>query len=302
MKVFITGGTGFVGQTLTRRFSDKGMEVTVLTRRVEGKPPLPQGASYLEGDPRVQGAWQQRVPEHEVVINLAGASIFRRWTESAKEEIRESRIAGTKNLVEALKERKGRDATLLSASAVGYYGFHGDEELDEDSPPGDDFLASVAREWEVAALEARKFYVRVAVLRFGIVLGRQGGALKQMLPLFKWCLGAPLGSGRQWFSWIHEQDLAEIFLYLAQRRDIEGPVNCTSPNPVRNRDFTKALGRALNRPTFMPAVPSLFMRLIYGEFGSILVKGQRVNPERLTGAGFAFRYPEVEDALRNLLE
>ncbi|MBW1998728.1 MAG: TIGR01777 family oxidoreductase [Deltaproteobacteria bacterium] len=293
MKVFITGGTGFVGQTLTRHFTDKGMDVTVLTRRVEGKASLPQGASYLEGDPRVQGPWQERVAEHDVVINLAGASIFRRWTESAREEIRESRIAGTKNLVGALRERKGIETILLSASAVGYYGFHGDEELD---------VASVAREWESAALEAGKFGVRTAVLRFGIVLGRHGGALKQMLPLFKWCLGAPIGSGRQWLSWIHEQDLAGIFLYLAERRDMEGPVNCTSPNPVRNKEFTKALGRALNRPTFMPAVPSFVMRLVYGEFGSILVKGQRVNPRRLMGAGFSFKYPEAGHALEDLLQ
>jgi len=302
MKVFITGGTGFVGWTLTKRFTDKGEEVTLLTRRIEGKAPLPAGASYLEGDPTIQGPWQEKVPGHDVIINLAGASIFRRWTDPAKKEIRQSRIDGTKNLVEALKARAGQETLLLSASAVGYYGFHGDEELDEKSPPGDDFLASVARDWESAALEAENYGVRATVLRFGIVLGKRGGALKQMVPLFKWGLGSPLGSGTQWFSWIHEYDLAKVFLTLVERGDITGPVNCTSPNPIRNRDFTKALGRALNRPTFMPSVPSLVMKLVYGEFGSILVKGQRVIPKRLIRLGYAFKYPEVDQALRDLLQ
>lgn len=302
MKVFITGGTGFVGRTLTRRFTDRGAEVTLLTRRLEGKAAPPPGASYLEGDPTIQGPWQEEVPGHEVIINLAGASIFRRWTDSTKKEITESRIKGTKNLVEALKGRTGQETLLLSASAVGYYGFHVDEELDEESPPGEDFLATVAREWESAALEAEDYGVRAVVLRFGIVLGRRGGALKQMVPLFKWGLGSPLGSGRQWFSWIHEHDLAEIFLTLVERGDIRGPVNCTSPNPIRNRDFTKALGRALNRPTFMPAVPAFVMRLVYGEFGSILVKGQKVIPRKLIQSGFSFNFPEVGGALKNLLQ
>ncbi|MBW2029863.1 MAG: TIGR01777 family oxidoreductase [Deltaproteobacteria bacterium] len=302
MKVFMTGGTGFVGRTLTRGFTEGGAEVTLLTRRLEGKAPLPAGASYLEGDPTIQGPWQEKVPGHDVIINLAGASIFRRWTDPAKKEIRQSRIDGTRNLVEALKARAGQETLLLSASAVGYYGFHGDEELDEESPSGEDFLASVAREWESAAMEAERYGVRVAVLRFGIVLGRHGGALKQMLPLFKWGLGSPLGSGTQWFSWIHEQDLAEVFLALVERGDIRGPVNCTSPNPIRNRDFTKALGRALNRPTFMPAVPAFVMRLVYGEFGSILVKGQKVIPRKLIQSGFSFNFPEVGDALKNLLQ
>lgn len=301
MKIFITGGTGFVGKTLTRRFTDRGAEVTLLTRRLEGKAPPPTGASYLEGDPTIQGPWQEKVPEHNVIINLAGASIFRRWTDPAKKEIRESRVRGTRNLAEAMRARGGKETLLLSASAVGYYGFHGDEELDEESPPGEDFLASVAREWESAALEAKKYGVRVAVLRFGIVLGRPGGALHQMLPLFRWGLGAPLGSGRQWFSWIHEHDLARIFLYLLERGDVTGAFNGTSPNPVRNREFTKALGKVLRRPTFLPAVPSFVMRLVYGEFGSILVKGQRVMPKKLIRSGFAFRFPEVADALKDLL-
>jgi uncharacterized protein (TIGR01777 family) len=301
MKIFMTGGTGFVGTNLTKQLTQKGHDVTVLTRAITEGRILPQGASYLEGNPTEEGTWQERVGEHEVIINLAGASIFRRWTKSAKEVMLDSRILTTKNLVEALSARKDRETLFLSTSAVGYYGPHGDEELDERSPPGDDFLASLAQEWESSAVKAEAFGIQVVLLRFGIIFGKEGGALKQMAPLFQWYLGSPLGTGKQWFPWIHEQDLVNIYLYVLEQKDISGPINCTAPNPVRNEELTKVLGEVLGKPTFMPAVPGFMLKIMMGEFGSVLLNGQKVIPKRLLEMGFSFSFPGLKEALEDLL-
>ena len=302
MKVFVTGGTGFVGTYLTNKLVEEGHQLTLLTRRIRQDRPLPSGADYLEGNPTQKGSWQDHVADHEVVVNLAGTSIFRRWTTSAKRAIRESRLLTTQNLVDALSSRQGMDTLFLSTSAVGYYGFHEDEDLDEESSPGKDFLATLSVEWESLAMKAENFGARVIPLRFGIVLGKNGGALKQMLPMFERYLGSPLGSGKQWFSWIHIDDLAKIFLYLIGEQDISGPINCTAPHPIQNLELTKALGEALGKPTFMPAVPAFAMKIMMGEFGSILVKGQKVLPKRLLEMGFHFRFPEIRGALQDLLE
>jgi uncharacterized protein (TIGR01777 family) len=297
----MTGGTGFVGRTLTGEFIQNGHEVTVLTRAIREEYPSRKGVSYLEGNPAERGKWQERVAEHEVIVNLAGASIFGRWTKSAKKAIRDSRILTTQNLIDALVASKGKERLFITASAVGYYGFHGDEELDEGSGPGDDFLASLAHEWESTALKAEAIGEKVVILRFGIVLGRDGGALKKMIPPFKWSMGSPLGSGRQWFSWIHEQDLAAIYLYLLERKEFSGPINCTAPEPVRNEEMVKALGEVLGKPTFMPAVPGFMIKAVMGEFGSVLLKGQKVLPKRLLSMGFRFRFSEIRGALEDLL-
>jgi len=301
MKIFITGGTGFVGRSLVTRLLQEGHEITILTRSLRNIPPLPEGASYLEGNPAEEGPWQKRLAEHEGIINLAGASIFRRWTDSAKQAIRESRILTTKHIVKALEARAGKETHLLSASAIGYYGFQEDRELDEKSPAGQGFLADLAREWESAALAAEKSGVRVALTRFGVVLGEGGGALEKMIPLFRYWLGSPLGSGKQWFSWIHRRDLADIFAFLLERPEITGPLNCTAPNPVRNLDMTKILGEVLKKPTFMPGVPAFVLGAALGEFGSMLLKGQKVLPRKLQEKGFPFRFPELKDALADLL-
>ena len=301
MKVFITGGTGFVGTTLTQKLAQEGHEVTVLTRSLKGQPGALQGGSYVEGDPTKKGPWQEKVAEQDVVINLAGASIFTRWNDETKKLIWDSRIQTTKNLVEALSARKDEETHFLSTSAVGYYGFHEDEVLDESSPSGDGFLAALSREWESAALKAKDNGVQVTLMRFGIVLGKRGGALQQMIPAFKWWMGSPLGSGNQWFSWIHEQDLVDIFLYLIKEKRISDAVNCTAPNPVTNRELTQVLGEALGKPTFMPAVPGFVMSLILGEFGSVLLKGQRVAPKKLLDSGFRFSFPDLKSALKDLL-
>jgi uncharacterized protein (TIGR01777 family) len=301
MKIFITGGRGFVGTPLTKRLPQEGHQVTILTRALPEDTLVAQGASYLEGDPTEPGAWQKSVAEHEIIINLAGASIFRRWSDRAKEVIRDSRILTTQNLVEALSARKEKETHFLSTSAIGYYGSHEDEELDENTPRGEDFLASLAQEWESEALKAEAYGARVALLRFGLVLGKHGGALRQMIPIFSLFLGSPLGSGEQWFSWIHEEDLASIYLHVIRQKDMAGPINCTAPNPVRNIDLTRALGEVMGKPTFLPAVPGFMIRIIMGEFGSTLLEGQKVLPKRLLDRDFRFNFPEIKKALKNLL-
>jgi uncharacterized protein len=302
MKIFITGGTGFVGTYLTKELTAQGHQVTLLTRAIKPGGALPPGASFLEGNPKEPGAWQKAVPEHEAFINLAGASIFSRWTEASKKEMRDSRILTTRNLVSALADRKGQEATLLSTSAVGYYGFHEDEEITEETPPGSDFLALMARDWEAEARQAEAFGVRVIRCRFGIVLGEKGGALDQMIPLFGKGLGSPLGTGKQWFPWIHQQDLTRIFLFLLEHKEADGPINCTAPNPVRNKELTRILAEVLGKPAFLPAVPGFMLKIIMGEFGNVLLKGQMVLPQKLLSLGFRFEYPALKDALQNILK
>ncbi|MGQ9693305.1 MAG: TIGR01777 family oxidoreductase [Thermodesulfobacteriota bacterium] len=300
MKILITGGTGFVGGQLTWRLLREGYQVTILTRSLKGAKITQPNISYLEGDPTQKGPWQEKIKDHDAVINLAGASIFAKWTEEHKKAIRESRLSTTRNIVEGIPERGDQSFALLSASAVGYYGFHEDEELTEDSPPGNDFLAQVARDWEEEASKAKEKGARVVTTRFGIVLGEKGGALGQMVPLFKKYLGGPIGSGKQWFSWIHIKDLAEAFIFLIKDPSLSGPFNFSSPNPVRNKELAKALGKILNRPSFLPA-PAFLVKLVLGEFGSVILRGQRVIPRRLLAHGFQFKYAYLEEALQDIV-
>jgi uncharacterized protein len=300
MKILITGGTGFIGTQLTARLIRDGHQVTVLTRSGKGSEKGSPGITCLQGDPTRKGPWQDAIRDHDAVINLAGASIFSKWTEEHKKAIRESRVNTTRNIVEGIKPSPGKSFTVFSASAVGYYGFCGDEELDENAPPGNDFLARIAMEWEGEGLKAGEKGARVVITRFGIVMGEKGGALGQMIPLFKRFVGGPIGSGRQWFSWIHIKDLAEAFVFLLKHPEISGPVNLCSPNPIRNKDLAKALGRALHRPSFLPA-PGFMIKLVLGEFGSVILEGQRVVPRRLLENGFVFQYPNIDKALQNIV-
>jgi len=300
MKILITGGTGFVGTQLTSRLIQDRHEVTILTRSLKGAKGSSPGISYLEGDPTKKGSWQEAIKNHDAVINLAGASIFSKWTDEHKKAIRESRVNTTRNIVEGIPPRPERAFTLFSTSAVGYYGFCGDEELNEESPHGEDFLAQMAVEWEAEALKAKEKGARVVITRFGIVLGEKGGALGQMIPLFKKYIGGSIGSGKQWFSWVHIKDLAEAFAFLLKHPEISGPVNVCAPSPVRNKDLAKVLGKVLHRPSFMPA-PGFMVKLVLGEFGSVILEGQRVIPKRLLESGFAFQYPEIDKALQGIM-
>jgi uncharacterized protein (TIGR01777 family) len=292
MKVFITGGTGFLGAALTEKLLAEGHPVTILSRSSQ-KTPTRTGLSFVKGNPAKEGSWQEEIGSHDVVINLAGASIFRPWSARNKEAIYNSRILSTRNIIDALARHADKEMILLNASAVGYYGFRDGEELDESGSAGDDFLATVVREWETEALKAEDSGARVVLCRLGVIIGKDGGALAKMLPVFKLGAGSPLGSGKQWFSWVFLSDLVNIFLYLMENKKISGPVNCTSPNPVTNREMTKALGRALHRPVILPPVPAFLLRGILGEFSHIFVKGQKVIPGKLLESGFIFEFPEI---------
>jgi len=301
MKILITGGTGFVGRQISSRLIQDRHECTVLTRRPKKSDNAPTGISFLQGDPTEKGPWQEEIQKHDAVINLAGASIFKRWTQEHKKAILESRVKTTQNIVEGIPSNAEKSFTLFSASAVGYYGFLRDEKLNESSPPGDDFLARVTQDWEKEALKADKKESRVVITRFGIVLGEKGGALGQMIPLFKKFIGGPIGNGKQWFSWIHMKDLCESFVFLINHPGISGPVNVCSPHPVRNKDLAKSLGKVLKRPSFVPA-PGFLVKLVLGEFGTVVLKGQRVIPEKLVNQDFKFQYPDVEKALEDILK
>jgi uncharacterized protein (TIGR01777 family) len=300
MQIIVTGGTGFIGPGLIWRLTEIGHGVTVVSRRDQNVIGLPNHVDFVQGDPAQEGEWQESAAQADAAINLAGASIFQRWSEKTKRRIYDSRILTTRNLVNALASGNGTGRVLLNASAVGYYGFHDDEQITEDSPPGNDFLASVCRSWENEAIKAEKAGVRVCRMRFGVVL-EEGGALGKMLPMFKMGLGGRLGSGNQWFSWIHRTDLIEAAMFLLGREDAKGAFNLTAPNPVTNRQLTRELGGGLHRPTILPA-PGFAMKMILGEFANVLLKGQRVIPSRLLDMGFAFTFPNLKQALWDIID
>jgi len=299
MKTFITGGTGFVGRHLTHFLLDKGHQVIATGLRLTQDIIHHDRFEYLSADTTQPGSWQEALIDVDTVINLAGKTIFNRWSKSYKQEIYDSRILTTRNLVEALPKKEG--INFFSTSAVGYYGDGGDETLSEDAANGEDFLAHVSVDWEEAANAALGKGARVAILRFGIVLGNSGGALAKMLPAFKSFAGGPLGSGKQWFPWIHMEDLLAALEFVMRNKEVQGPLNFCAPHPVRNRDLAKALGKILGRPSVMPA-PAFMIRMVMGEMGTALLASQRVVPDKLLSHGFNFQYPEIQDALKNLIE
>ena len=301
MEIFVTGGSGFVGRALCRGLLADGHSVTVLTRDAGVKERLPRGVGICLGDPTRPGAWQEEAADSQGFVNLAGANIFGRWTPEYKNAIRESRVLSTRHLVQAMakgSDEKGR--VLISASAVGYYGSRENQELDESSRPGEDFLALVCRDWEAEAEKAKETGARVVTARFGIVLDKSGGSLAKLLPLFRLGLGGPVGSGAQWFSWIALADLVSAVLYCLTHPEMKGPVNLTAPEPVTNRAFAKVLGAKLKRPAILPA-PGFAMRMALGEFGSTLLKGQKALPGKLLASGFRFQYPDLAQALDRIL-
>jgi uncharacterized protein len=300
MRIFITGSNGFVGTNLGRFFLNEGHEVTGLVRTEAKGKTLPKGISYVAGEGTQPGKWQEAVSGHDVLINLAGVPIFQRWTSAYKRLLYDTRILTTRNLVDAIPAERGSSVTLLSTSAVGYYGSTGDEELGESSPAGDDFLATLALDWEGEAAKAREKGARVVITRFGVVLGRNGGALAQMIRPFRFFVGGPLGNGGQWFSWIHIEDLCRAAQFVMANKEISGPVNFTAPGPVRNRDLARAIGKELRRPSIMPA-PTFMIRLLMGEFGSVILTGQRVVPRLLQSQGFKFKFADIEASLADLL-
>ncbi len=293
MNVLVTGGTGFVGNLLVDRLSARGDSVTILTRSPD---------STRSARARVEYAlWPVDVAGFDAVVNLAGAGVLdRRWNDAYKVELRASRIDLTRRLVDAIAAAKTRPRVLVSASAVGYYGDRGEEELPESAGPADAFLAQLCVDWEAEAQRAATLGVRVARVRIGLVLGRNGGALATMLPIFRLGLGGPFGFGRAWFPWIHVDDLCRFILHALDREHVSGAFNGTAPGIVRNKEYAATLGRVLSRPAFLP-VPKVASRIVLGEVAPVLTGSQHTIPERTLAAGFAFQWPELEPALRNLL-
>ena len=298
MKIFIVGGTGFVGSHLCAALLDGGHTITALGTRPQWSKAQHPRLDYLSADTTQPGAWQQELTTADAVVNLAGKTIFKRWNESYKQQIYDSRILTTRHIVDALPADS--PCVLCSTSAVGYYGDRQDEILTETAAPGEGFMADIAKDWEKEAFRAEKKGIRVAAMRFGIVLGSDGGAMAQMLPAFRMFVGGPLGDGRQWFPWIHIQDLLAAVSYLLETSSLRGPFNFSAPKPVRNKELAETLGRLLGRPSFLPA-PRAMLRLALGEVGSVLVESQRALPQNLLDSGFKFQFAEIEPALRNIV-
>ncbi len=296
MRILVTGATGFIGRRLLSRLD----RAVVLTRNIERAKEQLAGCnvSVFGWDPASEPAPPEAFHDVDAVIHLAGDPVANgRWRKEKKARIRDSRVQGTRNLVATLADLSAKPKVLVSASAVGFYGTRGDEELDEASPAGNDFLADVCFHWEAEARKAEAVGIRVVMPRVGMVLGKEGGALSKMLRPFKMCVGGRLGNGRQWWPWIHANDMVNLILFAVENDGLAGPVNGTSPNPVTNREFTKTLARVLRRPAIFP-MPRFMLRALFGEFGGVLMTSQRALPSAVLDAGFSFEYPLLEEALR----
>ncbi|HVE67195.1 MAG TPA: TIGR01777 family oxidoreductase [Solirubrobacteraceae bacterium] len=337
MRVTVTGATGLIGRRLVERLLERGDEVTVLSRSpgearsemamlvrelahradspatgaVSGPPPSPavsgaapapvSGAAQVVVEawsPQEEPAPADALANRDGVVHLAGEPVAQRWTAEARRRIRDSRELGTRHLVAGLRAADPRPGVLVSASGIGWYGDRGDDVVDEDEPPGADFLATVTRTWEAQARKAAELGVRVVLMRTGVVLDRRGGALARMLPFFRAGVGGPVAGGRQWMAWIHLDDAVAMYLAALDGAGWEGPVNAAAPEPVRNRDFGRALGRALRRPALLP-VPALALRALYGDMAWIVTTGQRAIPTRATEHGFPYTHPQLDEALRS---
>lgn len=293
MKILMTGSSGFVGRHLATALLKNGHEIIGLGYRHQSVEH--EKFRFIQADTTQPGDWQTAAAKVNAVINLAGANIFSRWTEKYKQAIYDSRILTTRNLVNALPS--GKSIIFCTTSAAGYYGDRGDDLLDETAAAGNDFLAQVCVDWEKEAFAAEKKGVRVAAARFGVVLDKSGGALAKMLPAYRLGLGGKIGSGRQWFPWIYLTDLIAAVQFVLANDSLRGPINFCAPQAVRNRDFSNALAAAVHRPAFF-AVPSLALRLVAGELGSLVLNSQRVTPKKLLANGFTFQYPDIHSALR----
>ena len=301
MRALVTGATGFVGRRLLKHLD----RPVVLSRNAaKAQSELARfDVLSIAWDPAREPAPAKAFDGIDTVFHLAGEPVAEgRWTAAKKARLRDSRILGTQNLVKTLSELPTRPKVLVSASAVGYYSDRGEEVLDESASPRDDFLGELCQAWEREALAAEPLGIRVVPVRVGIVLGERGGALARMQTPFYLGMGAPLGNGRQYMPWIHIEDLVRMMLFAAEHDQVRGPLNGVSPNPVTNREFTKTLGRVLSRPTFMPPVPGFMLKLMFGEFGQILLHSQRAVPKRALEAGFHFQHPQLEPALREILK
>ena len=300
MKILITGATGLIGRRLCELLTGEGHTIIALTR----SPKRTEGLAIAEAygwEPEAGPPPEQALIGIDAAVHLAGEPIAaRRWTDEQKKRIRDSRIISTRNFVNALRLAETKPRVFVSGSAIGFYGDRGNEPLIESSPPGSGFMSEVCASWEEEAERARHFGVRVVLVRTGVVLSGEGGALKKMLPPFKLGVGGPLGSGNHWFPWIHIKDIVGIFHNAILSSSMAGPVNGTAPEPVTNSEFTKQLGRVLHRPAFL-TVPEFALRALMGEMADVLLGSQRVIPKALLDAGYRFQYPLLAPALEDLL-
>lgn len=305
MKVAVTGATGFVGSRLVERLQQEGHQVLVLTRNPERARRLFPTAKFssveiVSYQPLESGDWQAQLSGCEGVVNLAGAPIAEsRWTPERKQEIVDSRKLGTEKIVEAIAQASPRPVVLVNSSAIGYYGTSETATFDETSPAGTDFLAQVCRDWEAAAAQVKQFGTRLVILRTGIVIGK-GGAIAKMVPPFQIFAGGPLGTGKQWFSWIHIDDLVSLILTALTQSSLEGVFNATAPQPVRMVELCQTLGEILNRPSWLP-VPAFALEALLGDAAKVVLEGQQVLPKRAEATGFNYQYPTVKQALKNAL-
>ncbi len=306
MRVIITGGTGLIGSALTHNLTGDGHEVIVLSRSPGSVQGLPNNARAVGWDTRTADGWADLADGADAIVNLAGESLAgegrfpTRWTPERRQRIRRSRLEAGRAVVDAVERATEKPAVVIQASAVGYYGPSGEEVLTEEAPAGDDFLANVCVDWEASTAAVEEHGVRRAIIRTGLVLSSQSGALPRLLFRYNLLGGGPFGNGRQWWSWIHLLDEARAIRFLIEKETASGPFNLTAPNPTRNNEFGKILARVINRPHFLP-LPAFVMRALFGEVATVVVDGQRAVPQELQDLGFDFRFPELEPALRHVL-
>ena len=303
MKVLVTGATGFVGNALLRALKERGHEIAILTRNPdEAGFRLPVLCDVFQWHPENAPPDPKAFLGVDAVIHLAGENIAGgRWTQKRKNRIKNSRVLSTRHLVEAIGNLIKKPEVLVSSSAIGFYGGTGNTLLTEEVPPATCFLAEVCRDWELEAQKAEDLKVRTVCLRTGMVLGKEDGAMKKMLPPFKMGLGGILGTGKQWMSWVHVDDLAQMYIHAMENQSAQGVYNAVSPHPVTNLEFTKTLGKLVNRPTIFP-MPKLALKLIFGDMAQILLASQKVSAEKLANTGFTFKYPDLTSALQQIVD
>lgn len=304
MKIAITGATGFVGTGLVSKLNNENYSLIILTRNLQKAQRLfPQSAfpnvEIISYQATQSGEWQQSISGCDAVINLAGEAIAERWTSEHKKAILESRKLGTQKIVEAISQAEHKPKVLINSSAIGYYGSSETETFSENSVSGKDFLAQVCQNWETEAEKVKDYNVRLVILRFGIVLGN-GGALAKIIPPFQLFAGGPIGSGRQWFSWIDRDDLINLIIFALNQTNMAGIFNATAPNPVRMNELCQTLGNVLKRPSWLP-VPDFALELLLGEAAQVVLEGQQVLPQATQSIGFDFQYPQLKNSLKKIL-
>jgi uncharacterized protein len=309
MRVFVAGGSGQIGSRLIPRLEARGDEVVLLSRRAGAlRSRFGKNCRLVEGDPVRPGLWMENVDDCDCVVNLTGEGIFtRKWDAEFKDAIRKSRLASTARMVEALARKPlnatGKPKTLVNSSAIGYYGSSKDESITEENVPGSDYMAKLCVEWEHAANQAKTLGIRTTLLRTGVVLDKAGGALQEMAKPFRMMgFGGPIGSGRQYVSWIHHADMVGLILLAIDNAAADGPLNATAPNPATNKEMTRAIAKVLHRPAIAPAVPAFVLRLMLGEVADVVTRGQRVFPKKAQQLGYAFKFPTLEAALGDTLD